>query len=207
MPIPELRDGHRRFKQRFNALRDVFTRAATESQRPKALWIGCSDSRVVPEIITAADPGDLFIMRNIANIVPPCGMSGDDQTGAVVEFAVLSLRVSNIVVCGHTGCGGIKALSAGVDAGRSPHLARWVELARAAHAAAAAGSPGESDPELATIKANVLLQLENLRTYPCVAEGERAGELALHACLYDLHTGDLQLAGEGRGEWRIFPPI
>jgi carbonic anhydrase len=204
MPIPELRDGHRRFKDRFNSMRDVFTRVAREGQRPRALWIGCSDSRVIPELITAADPGELFIMRNIANIVPPCGSGGEDQSGAVIELAVLSLNVSNIVVCGHTECGGIKALRAGVDGARVPHLARWVEHARAALEAADSGADGDGGREVATVKANALLQRQHLRTYPCVAERERAGELVLHACLYDLHTGDLQVAGDGPGEWRIF---
>ncbi len=206
MPIPELRDGHRRFKDRFNAMRDVFERVAKEGQRPKALWIGCSDSRVVPEIITAADPGELFIMRNVANIVPVCGTPGSDQTGAVIEFAVLDLRVSHAVVCGHTGCGGIRALSRGVDPASNPHLARWVELARPA-LRSGADAASDAEREMATIKANVLLQCANLRTYPCVQERARAGELTLHACLYDLHSGDLLVAGDGPGEWRVFPAV
>lgn len=196
----KLREGHRRFKRRFAAARDVFERLAKEGQQPTALWIGCSDSRVIPEMITEADPGELFVMRNIANIVPVCGAPGSDQAGAVIEYAVLGLRVSHVAICGHTGCGGIRALGRGVDAAAMPHLARWVELARPA--ARAGGGSDDPERELASVKANVLLQRANLLTYPCVAERVSAGDLTLRAGVYDTYTGDVLVAGDHPGEWR-----
>ena len=205
MPIPELREGHRRFKDRFAAMREFYERQAAEGQHPKALWIGCSDSRVIPEIITAADPGDLFIMRNIANIVPPFGSPGAEQSGAVIEYATSTLTVSNIVVCGHTGCGGIKALCGPVDPEQSPNLARWIEHARAACTRVEAARVPESEREIEVAKANVLLQRGNVLTYPGVRARVEAGDLTVHACLYELLTGDLLVAGEDEGEWRAFP--
>lgn len=205
MPIAELREGHRRFKDRFAAMREFYQRQAAEGQHPKALWIGCSDSRVVPEIITAADPGELFIMRNIANIVPPFASPGFEQCGAVLEFATLNLEISHVVVCGHTNCGGIRALCGGVDAVRSPSLARWIEIARPACTRVEAAGVPEQERELAVAKANVLLQREHVLGYPSVAARVDSGDLTVHACLYDLHTGDLQVAGDEEGDWRTFP--
>jgi carbonic anhydrase len=130
MPTDQLLTGHRRFKERFEADRERFVRLAEEGQQPEVLWIGCSDSRVIPEQITGAEPAELFVMRNIANVVPPFG-TGDMAVGAVIEYAVLHLHAPHVVICGHTQCGGIKALEGHVDLAREPHIARWVEWARA----------------------------------------------------------------------------
>jgi carbonic anhydrase len=106
-----------------------------------------------------------------------------------------------VVICGHTQCGGIKALEGHIDLAREPHIARWVELARPARTQVeASGIPGEAR-YLETIKANVLLQLENLRTYDCVREAITAGQLTLHGWLYDLHTGDLLAYDDESGQW------
>ena len=109
MPTEKLLSGHRRFREKFESEHDVFERLAEEGQDPKVLWVGCCDSRVIPELITGADPGELFDVRNIANIVPPAPTIAC-ATGAAIEYAVLHLGVSHIVICGHTECGGIKAL-------------------------------------------------------------------------------------------------
>jgi carbonic anhydrase len=106
MPIDKLLAGHRHFKKKFAAEQEVFVGLAEEGQHPKVLWIGCSDSRVIPEQITSAEPGELFVIRSVANLVPPAGIG--PAVGAVIEYAVLHLRVPHIVVCGHTECGGIK---------------------------------------------------------------------------------------------------
>lgn len=196
MPINKLLSGHRTFKEVFAAQREAFVRLAEEGQSPKVLWIGCSDSRVIPEQIGGAEAGDLFVVRNIANVVPPAG--ADDAIGAAIEYAVLHLRVQHIVVCGHTECGGIKALGGHVDPGREPHIARWLELARPARDEVEASGIAEEARYLETIKRNVLLQRENLLTYDCVREGEKAGRLAIHCWLYDLHTGTLLAYNEGR---------
>jgi carbonic anhydrase len=204
MPINKLLISHYQFKEKFRAEREVFVKLAEEGQSPKVLWIGCSDSRVIPEQITAADPGELFVTRNIANVVPPFGM-GDVAVGAVIEYAVLHLRVPHIVICGHTQCGGIKVLEGPIDLAREPHIARWVELARPAHTQVEASGLLEEVRYLETIKANVVLQRKNLGTYDCVREAVRAGQLALHAWLYDLHTGNLLAYDDESREWGVLP--
>jgi carbonic anhydrase len=190
MPTEKLISGHRRFREKFDSEHEVFEKLAEDGQHPKVLWIGCSDSRVVPELITGADPGELFDVRNIANIVPPAPTIAC-ATGAAIEYAVLHLEVSHIVVCGHTDCGGIKALESPPSAHTEPHIASWLELAKPARDnVIARGIPAER-VYLETIKANILLQCENLRSYPCVAERERAGTLSVHPWLYDLRTGEI----------------
>lgn len=200
MPTDKLLYGHRQFKKKFEAEREVFVQLAHEGQSPTVLWIGCSDSRVVPNQITGTDPGDLFTIRNIANIVPPSELSCD-AVGAVIEFAVLRLRVPHIVVCGHTECGGIKALEAGLDASREPHIAAWLELARPAQARVEAAGVAAEHKYLKTIKANILLQIEHLHTYACVQDALNQGRVALHGWLYDLHTGDLSAYDRISGRW------
>jgi carbonic anhydrase len=200
MPTEKLLSGHRRFREKFESEHDVFLRLAEEGQNPKVLWIGCSDSRVVPELITGADPGELFDVRNIANIVPPAP-TVVCATGSAIEYAVLHLEVSHIVVCGHTECGGIKALEAPPPAGTEPHLASWIELAQPARERVVARGVPAHDVYIETIKANVLLQCENLRTYPCVAERERSGALSIHPWLYDLYTGSILAFDDTTADW------
>ena len=200
MPTDRIVEGHLRFKEGFAADYEVYRELAEEGQSPAVLWIGCSDSRVDPERITGAAPGELFVTRNVANAVPPFGMSGD-TVGAVIEFAVLDLEVSHIVVCGHTDCGGIKALEGHVDLVTEPHLARWLELARPARIQVEASGLPKDQRYLETVRVNALLQRRNLLTYRCVAGAVQSGSLQVHACLYDLHTGDLCAYDEGTEEW------
>jgi carbonic anhydrase len=200
MPTDKLLAGHRRFKDKFATGREMFIQLAEKGQEPKVLWVGCSDSRVIPELIAGADPGDLFVVRNVANVVPPFGMAGD-TVGAVIEYAVLHLHVPHVVVCGHTQCGGIKALEGHINMAREPHIARWVELARPARTQVEASGLPEEARYLETIKANVLLQCKNLQTYRCVRDAVRAGQLTIHGWLYDLYTGDLLAYDDESGQW------
>jgi len=192
--------GHRRFREKFDSEHEVFERLAEEGQNPKVLWIGCSDSRVVPELITGADPGELFDVRNIANIVPPAPTIAC-ATGAAIEYAVLHLDVTHIVVCGHTECGGIKALEAPPSASTEPHIASWLELAQPARERVLDSDVPEAEHYLETIKTNVLMQCDNLRTYPCVAKREQTGNLSIHPWLYDLHTGEIQEWDQNSTRW------
>jgi carbonic anhydrase len=185
-----LLSGYRRFREKFESDHEVFERLAEEGQKPKVLWIGCADSRVVPELITGADPGELFDVRNIANVVPPAA-SAACATGAAVEYAVIHLEVRHIVICGHTECGGIKALESPPAPDSEPHIAAWLELARPAYEQVIASDVPAEERYLETIKANVLLQRHNLRSYACVAQGERSSALSVHPWLYDLHTGTI----------------
>jgi len=200
VPTSKLISGHRQFREKFESNSEVFEKLAEQGQNPKVLWIGCADSRVVPELITGADPGELFDVRNIANVVPPAASSAC-ATGAAVEYAVIHLNVTHIVVCGHTDCGGIKALEAPTDPGGQPHITSWLELARPARDRVLNSDTPEADHYIETIKTNVLMQCENLRTYPCVAGGERSGGLSIHPWLYDLFTGEVLEYDHDSGAW------
>lgn len=201
MPTPKILSGIRAFQDRFRADRERFERLATEGQSPQVLFIVCSDSRVAPELITSADLGDLYVVRTMGNLVPPYG-TGDVGTGAALEHAVLHLHVRHLVVCGHTRCGCLQALDTPPDWSREPHISRWIEHARPARTKAeASGLPAEEQP-LATVRENVLLQLEHLRSYDPVREGERAGTLTLHGWVYHLETGEFEAYDAGSGDWR-----
>jgi carbonic anhydrase len=188
MPTPKILTGIGRFQKYFQENRELFERLATQGQSPEVLFIGCSDSRVPSELLSQVDPGDIFVTRNIANIVPPYG-TGEMGIGAVVEYAVLHLHVKHIVVLGHTDCGGIRALDQPSDWSREPHIARWIEHARAAKTKVEASGLPEDERHLATVRENVRLLMEHLRSYDPVREGERAGTLSLHGWVYHLETG------------------
>lgn len=200
MPTSKLISGHRQFREKFESDHEVFEKLAEEGQNPKVMWIGCADSRVVPELITGADPGELFDVRNIANVVPPPA-SAACATGAAVEYAVIHLKVRHIVVCGHTECGGIKALESLPNSDDEPHIAAWLDLARPSRQKVLESGVPEVDQYLETIKTNVLIQCENLRSYPCVKKGELEEELTVHGWLYDLHTGKILAFDEPSGQW------
>lgn len=171
-----------------------------QKQSPKMLFIACSDARLAPLEIARAQPGDLFVTRNVGNLVPPYG-SGQPAIGAIVEYAVRHLHVPRIVVCGHTDCGGIKALDAPPDWSREPHLARWLDYARPARTKVEAGGLPAEAQHLATVRENVLLQLENLRSYDPVREAERAGVVRLEGWVYRLETGTVELYDPQAGAW------
>lgn len=168
--------------------------------QPIAMWIGCSDARVVPEAITGDGPGEIFVVRNVANIVPPYG-TANDSIGAAIEFAVLDLQVPHIVICGHLDCGGIKALEGSVRLTDKPTLTRWVEWARSAqHQALVAGVP-ESQRHLETVRNNILLQRQNLLSYRCVSDALNDERLIIHAWLYDTLAGSLSVFDDDSGAW------
>lgn len=201
LDIEDAIEGHKKFRAAFAKDRAFFQNLATSKQKPRLLWIGCSDSRVVPAQITGADPGELFEIRNIANSVPPAG-SLDDSVGAAIEYAVQHLGIDDIVVCGHTGCGGVAALSEGDSIGEETHLGRWVDLTRPAHALIrAAGVTGEHRLD-ETAKAHVQFQIDNLMTYDLVREGVEQGRIAVHGWLYDMHEGRLLAYDPLDGTWR-----
>lgn len=149
---------------------------ARDGQRPQQLFITCADSRVVPNLITASGPGDLFCVRNIGNIVPAHG-SGDTSVGAAVEYAVDILGVTTITVCGHSGCGAVRALMNGA-AGPGSSLGAWLDLSTVRFS--------DVTDEERCCADNVLQQLTNLRTYPTVRAAESAGRLRLAGMYFDL---------------------
>lgn len=173
------------------SIQEAFAQLAT-GQRPDTLYIGCSDSRVVPNLFSFSEPGDLFVVRNVGNMIPPCrpcGVStGDHSEAAVLEYAVLQLQVRDIVICGHSGCGAIAALHAGVSGDKNPNLVEWLRLGQPAlDAERYPASVGIGrDVRDATSQRNVLQQLEHVSTYPFVAEAISTGRLQLHGWWFDI---------------------
>jgi carbonic anhydrase len=173
------------------AYRSTFARLA-KGQSPDCLFITCADSRVVPNLLVSMDPGDLFVVRNVGNLVAPADVKGqsvgDLSEVAALEFSLLHLPVVDVVVCGHSGCGAMKALLAGSVDQRTPHLGNWLELGRGALQSFQRGGPvGEGLPDADRLsQLNVLQQLEHLRTYPLVRERLEAGTLRLHGWWFDI---------------------
>ena len=197
---PKIQTGLAQFETYAQDNRQLLEHLATEGQKPDALVIACSDSRVAPELLLQSEMGDLFVTRNIANIVPPFG-TGEMAVGAVIEYAVRHLQLGHIIVCGHTDCGGIKALNHPADWSREPHIARWLEHARPAKTKVeASGTPPEAQL-LATVRENVRLQLEHLRSYDLIREGEDAGALVLHGWVYHLETGHVENYDLSSEQW------
>ena len=192
---PELLHGHKAFLSRYcDRERDYLERLAREGQRPGALYVGCSDSRVVPEVLTQAAPGELFVVRNIANLVPVLSHP-DASVGAAIEYAVVHLKVPNIIVCGHQGCGGVRAALGGLE-GLGPEEASLREwLAGLRPVAEEVRGKGLSDEAALrwAVEENVLRQLDNLLTFPAVKRRLDAGELTLHGWVYDLYALSLSV--------------
>jgi carbonic anhydrase len=201
---PDIKDaveGHERFKRQFERDKAFYRNLATRKQKPRLLWIGCSGSRVVPAQITSADPGELFEIRNIANVVPPA-QAYDDSVGSAIEYALVHLGVDDIVVCGHTGCGGIQAMLNGIEPSVETHLGRWVDFTRPAHRLVAAARISEENCLLETIKAHIQFQIDNLLTYERVRDGLESGKIGVHGWLYVMETGDLLAYDSETGDWQ-----
>jgi carbonic anhydrase len=165
-----------------------------KTQSPEALLITCSDSRVVPQLIVQSKPGDLFICRNAGNIAPPWG----EPTGGVaatIEYAVMVLNVTDIIICGHSDCGAMQALLHPEKLEGMSAVQRWLGHAERAETVVREnlGHLSEQDRLTALIEENVLAQLDHLRTYPCVASRQRAGTLELHGWVYDIESGAIKV--------------
>jgi len=172
---------------------ELYGTLARDGPSPKALMISCADSRIVPEEIMQARPGDLFVCRNAGNIVPPyASMLGG--VSATVEYAVAALGVRDIIVCGHTDCGAMKALAnpAGLEE-TMPNVAAWLKHGSAAQTVVnSCQGHLEGDARVrAMIYENVVAQLSNLRTHPSVARAMAAGEMSLHGWVVDIHEGQV----------------
>ncbi len=197
---------HRFRKEYWSEHGELFRRLAEHGQYPEALFITCCDSRVIPTVITHARPGDLFILRNIGNFVPPYSENLLDGTGvaAAVEYAVVHLEVRDIIVCGHSDCGAMKALYK--DRGsfaETPHIAEWLKHGNRTLQVVADNYPKKSKEERLAITAeeNVLVQMENLRTYPVVRKAAREGRLHVHAWYFEIATGNVYRYSPEKGEY------
>jgi carbonic anhydrase len=175
----------------FPERRDLFERLASK-QHPRALFITCADSRIVPDLITQCEPGDLFICRNAGNIVPPYGeMNGG--VSATIEYAVMALGIRNIIVCGHTDCGAMRAVLAPESLKSMPTVKSWLTHAEIARRVVDAKDPDLTGDEklLAVTEENVIAQLDHLRTHPSVAAKLARGELSLYGWVYHIHSGHM----------------
>ena len=187
----ELLERLRRFQEdAFPQQRSLFRHLVDEGQHPLTLFIGCSDSRLVPYLLTGTGPGELFLVRNVGAFVPPYDQSqGFHGTAAAIEFAVLNLSVRRIIVCGHSHCGAIRALYGEVPAA-AQNLVRWLDLGR--EAALPVAEPG---PEVMrrTEQRAIVLQLERLMDYPMVRERVEARSLTLHGWHYVIEDGEVHV--------------
>ncbi|MFF8954332.1 carbonic anhydrase [Streptomyces sp. NPDC014894] len=186
----DIAQGLARFRREvFPAKAELFAGLAA-AHRPATAFIGCSDARVVPELITQSEPGDLFVIRTAGNLVP-AHAPGSDAVAAAVEYAVAVLGVSDLVVCGHSDCGAMTALAEQRDLSGAPLVADWLRHADASRArTAAAGAPAGSVDAL--VRQNVLAQLTNLTTHPSVARALAAGSLTLHGWVFDIASGTVE---------------
>ncbi len=195
--VQKLLLGHGHFKRDyFRSEAGLFASLAGGVHEPKALVISCCDARVVPDVILQADPGDLFVVRNIAALIPPYGKGHHRAVGAAIEYAIMGLKVQHVIVCGHTQCGGLRALADGPVrlAAHMPSLAEWLADAEDLYAKVRTTMKDASDDELVSHLAyeSVPVQLENLLTYPAVNWALERGRLELHGWVYDLNTGGLK---------------
>jgi carbonic anhydrase len=190
--MQKLVDGvHTFHTQYFATHRALFRRLAERGQHPETLFITCSDSRVAPNLITSTEPGDLFIVRNVGNVVPHVTVPGG--TAAAIEYAVEVLGVSNVIVCGHTHCGAINAILNPETMDRLPFVKRWLAQGDRVRKIVAEryGHLDEAARMLAAVEENVLVQLENLRAFPNVAERLDSGKLVMSGWVFEIGSGDV----------------
>ncbi len=198
--MDKLIDGYRRFRaQGWPERRRLFEMLASAGQSPRAMVLSCADSRVDPGMIFDAGPGELFVVRNVANLVPPYAPDGSYHgTSAALEFGVRVLEVSHLLVMGHAQCGGIRALLTGVPAEAGDFVAGWIRIAESARTLALACDDG-TDTQLCCEWETVKLSLANLMTFPWIRDRVVAGTLTLHGGHFDIHSGALHLLGpDGR---------
>ncbi|QHT67058.1 carbonic anhydrase [Rhodocytophaga rosea] len=173
----------------FDSQKELFQRLAA-GQKPEALFITCSDSRISPTLLTQTKPGDLFILRNAGNIIPPYGAANGGE-GATIEYAVTALGIKDIIVCGHSHCGAMHGLLHQEALTNMPSVSSWLQHAESTRRIVLEKYPeqDEEDMVLNAVKENVLVQLENLRTHPSIATGLAMGKLKLHGWVYEIETG------------------
>ena len=184
--------GVRKFHDEVFPEQEQLFRQIANGQKPRALFITCSDSRVHPNLITQTEPGDLFILRNPGNIIPPYH-AGNDSEAATIEYAVEVLKVEDIIICGHSDCGAMSSLLTPGKLNGLPAVINWLHHAEGTRRIieAVMKDKGQAECINAAIKQNVLVQLDHLRTHPAVASKIASGTLNLHGWVYDIPTGEV----------------
>ena len=190
----------------FSEDRELFKRLK-QGQRPKVVLIGCSDSRVDPSLMVRSEPGDLFIVRNVANLVPPCEHDQAYHAGsAALEYAVCHLEVEHIIVLGHSNCGGIRSLMEGIPSDKNgEYISKWVSIAERAKQQVLDNLQTATPQQQAKAceHASILVSLENLLTFPWVKERVDANTLDLHGWYFDIESGNLYSYHPATGEFAL----
>lgn len=188
--------------------REAFGKLAV-GQSPDALFIACSDSRVVPNTFASTNPGDLFVLRNVGNMIAPCGAhgisAGDESEAAAIEYSVETLGVSHIVVCGHSECGAMRALIADHTQLTAPNLRSWLRHGIEALARLNDGSTLDASlsPANQLSQLNVLLQIEHIKSYPVVKKALETGKLQIHAWWFDIAKADVYTFEDDQKEFTL----
>jgi carbonic anhydrase len=190
----------------FCSEQELFERLAA-GQAPMALFITCSDSRITPDLLMQTRPGDLFILRNAGNMIPPYGASRGGEE-ATIEYAVRALGIKHIIVCGHSHCGAIRALLHPEDVVEMPAVANWLSHAEATRRIVKENYShlDEVAKQKAAIEEHVLVQLENLRTHPSVAAKLSKGDLTLHGWVYKIEAGEVYSYSPAQGQFESLTP-
>jgi carbonic anhydrase len=186
IPIDRLTFGVERFRKNASHYQSLFNQLA-HNQSPHTLFITCSDSRISPNLITSTDPGELFVVRNVGNIVPKHGFDATPAEGAAVEFAIQVLGVQEIVICAHSECGAMKAIISKETLSGLPNLQQWLSDSCAAHSHLPLGSSADD-----AAKNNALIQIDHLKTYPLVRKQLEENKIRIHAWFYNIGTGDVE---------------
>ena len=205
--LEELKAGIQKFRTEvYPEDKATYIKAASEPQTPHALIVTCADSRIDPELITQSRPGDVFVTRNVGNLVPAYGeMLGG--VSAVIEYAVTALKVRHVVVCGHSDCGAMKGLLHPEALEKMPTVKSWLKNAHAA--LSVANSLAEHDEKPGDLmrrvtEENVLLQMQHLRTHPSVAGAMASGDLTISGWVYDIGKGEVRISEDGG---KVFVPV
>jgi carbonic anhydrase len=198
--------GFRKFHQNVFPERRVQFEKLAAGQQPLALFITCSDSRIVPDMLTQTEPGELFVLRNAGNLVPPstATLSGE---AATVEYAIQVLKVQDVIVCGHSHCGAITALLRPETLHGLPAVEKWLGHAEHVRREIEEQNLSADGDDLLTtaIKANVVVQVNHLRTYAALAEAEARGDVQLHGCFYRIETGEVSVFDEPSRRFTALP--
>ena len=205
--VTKFLDGIEIFQQQHFGENPELASTLVDGQKPQALLIGCCDSRVDPAVLLDCDLGDLFILRNIANLVPPYLKSNEYHgVSSSLEYAVCHLEVSDIIILGHSECGGIEALMESANSGETGEfIGRWVNIAASARDKVLQDLPEESQEKQARAceKEAILVSLKNLMTFPWVKDRVSKGQLSLHGWYYNIGTGQLRYYNQLSGEFEI----
>lgn len=198
MKINDLVKGNKKFREvSFPKFESDVQGLVENGQKPEILFIGCSDSRVTPDLMLDTKPGDMFILRNVGNFIPPYNLDNDYHgTSAVIEYAVNVLGVKHIIVCGHSHCGACKSLYSDLD--NSPELAqikKWLELGKKAKEYTLLAIHDKSEKEKlyrTTERISIVHQMENLLTFPYVEEKVKTGDIQIHGWYYHIENGNIE---------------